>query len=306
MERLLGGTLNDRVASSRERSARVRAEQCLSMMAGLTQALGYLHFQASATHFVVHRDIKVPRYLVRGNARHRQVVDQTLPTHLIRGKRNTCDGCARLKRAPATLLKNSGSPKLRLAHALNLTVPLAPCLWTHAMRSPLSRSQPDNIGFAADGTCKLFDFGLCGVMPRAPPPEPPVHLPGMVPPSSGHLGGGTMDDSGARALAAVANGAPSSGASGGGSSCRGTPRLLSHGDAASGVSSGNSENGKGSSGRVRLRGQTGSIRYMAPEVALGATYDETVRTAQVYDRAWMAYACFDTCALYSFSFYSKP
>jgi serine/threonine protein kinase len=61
MERLLGGTLNDRVASSRERSARVRAEQCLSMMAGLTQALGYLHFQASATHFVVHRDIKVPR-----------------------------------------------------------------------------------------------------------------------------------------------------------------------------------------------------------------------------------------------------
>lgn len=59
MERLMGGTLNDRVAASKERSAKVRADSCLSMLAGLTQALGYLHFQASATHFVVHRDIKV-------------------------------------------------------------------------------------------------------------------------------------------------------------------------------------------------------------------------------------------------------
>jgi serine/threonine protein kinase len=61
MERLLGGSLNDRVASNRERSPRIRAEQCLPMLAGLTQALGYLHIEASATHYIVHRDIKVGR-----------------------------------------------------------------------------------------------------------------------------------------------------------------------------------------------------------------------------------------------------
>lgn len=60
-----------------------------------------------------------------------------------------------------------------------------------------------------------------------------------------------------------------------------------------GSTDGGSDNGKNttittSGVRVKLRGQTGSIRYMAPEVALGTPYDETVDIYSMSLVAWEA------------------
>jgi len=134
VEALRGGTLHQLLQSSRERNCRNRCIQALPHLAGLVDALWYLHHSAAPRHVICHRDLK-----------------------------------------------------------------------------------PDNIGFSADGTIKVFDFGLCGVIARG--------------------------------------GAPPSGPGGG-------------------------------PGRLFLRGQTGSIRYMAPEVALGQLYDESIDVYSFSLVAW--------------------
>jgi len=83
--------------------------------------------------------------------------------------------------------------------------------------------KPDNFGFTEDGVIKLFDFGLCAVLPRV----------------GSHAGGPEGNE-------AIGNGM---------------------------LCGGYSEN---TYPIPLLQGETGSIRYMAPEVALGGLYDESV------------------------------
>ncbi len=117
---------------------------------------------------------------------------------------------------------------------------------------------------------KLFDFGLCGVLPRGS-----EHSPGP-PPTVGALAGGAaaevmeddQADGGAAAAAAL---------------------LWAAGPTAE--------------GRPMLVGQTGSLRYMAPEVALGAPYDERV---DVYSLALVAWEAFHLRKPFGREFFLRP
>jgi len=95
--------------------------------------------------------------------------------------------------------------------------------------------KPDNVGFLAEGSLQLFDFGLATSVPRQPT-------------SSESKG----DDS-------SGGGDSSSSCAGGGGGCVGL---------GSGVVL----------PRYRMTGHTGSVRYMAPEVATDMPYNQAVDT----------------------------
>lgn len=113
--------------------------------------------------------------------------------------------------------------------------------------------------------------------------------------STAEGGGVAMDSSAASRAGGTGSGAAAGGgattpmmnANSGPNSGPGTPHhhLLGYGGGAEG--GGGSLDG-GKNNRVKLRGQTGSIRYMAPEVALGTPYDETVDVYSLSLVAWEA------------------